>query len=153
MLSHVNIWLIWHFHDNVSSTVTPRNLISVALVMCLFNNVIFKSTFWPFLVQNWKKWVWSKFKDIKLLLNHLLISAKTVFTLVGNSTELGPVIIQLVSPAYNTNLAFLDVAIGKSCINNTRNKVPRTDHVWLVPNLNDYYYMHYYELQLSGISL
>jgi len=37
-------------------------------------------------------------------------------TLVENSTELGMVIVMLASSAYNINLAFLDVVMGKSFI-------------------------------------
>ena len=33
----------------------------------------------------------------------------------------------LASPAYNTNLAFLDVIMGISLINNEKNKGSRTD--------------------------
>lgn len=89
----------------------------VVLVMRLFNNVLLKSSLWLFLVWNCKKWVLSNFKDNKLLLNHSLISAKTVLTLVENSAELGLVIL-LVLSVYNTNLAFLDVVVGTSFINN-----------------------------------
>lgn len=48
----------------------------------------------------------------------IIISAKTVLTLVENSTELGLVVIWLVLSVYNTNLAFLDVVVGMSFINN-----------------------------------
>ena len=71
-----------------------------------------------FLVWNCKKWVLSEFKDNKLLLNDSWISAKTVLTLVENSAELGLVIILLVVSVYNTNLAFLDVVVGMSFVNN-----------------------------------
>jgi hypothetical protein len=47
-------------------------------------------------------------------------------TLVENSMVLGMVII-LASSAYNTNLAFLDFIMGKSFINNEKNKGSRID--------------------------
>jgi len=55
------------------------------------------------------------------------MSAKTVLTLVENSTELGLVIIIPVLWVYNTNLAFLDVTVGKSFIINKKNKGHRFD--------------------------
>jgi len=89
--------------------------------------VIFKSSSWLFLAKNCKKWVISKFKENRLLLNHSLISTKTVLTLLENSTELGLVIIILVSLVYNTNLALLDVTVGISFIINKKNKGQRFD--------------------------
>jgi len=68
-----------------------------------------------------------KFKDNILLLNHSLISAKTLLTSMENSVELGLVIVILVSSAYNTNVAFLDVFMGTSFMNNKKNKGPRID--------------------------
>ena len=113
-----SVWSIWHSHDNVSSIVKPRNIMFVVLVMCLFNIVLLKSCVWLLLVQNCKKWVLSKFKDNKLLLNHSFISGKTVLSLVEKSAELGLVIIILLSSVYNSNLAFLDVVMVTSFINN-----------------------------------
>jgi hypothetical protein len=55
------------------------------------------------------------------------MSTKTVLTSVENSVELGLVIAVLVSSAYNTNVAFLDVIMGTSIINNKKNKGSRLD--------------------------
>jgi len=44
-----------------------------------------------------------------------------------NSVELGLVIVILVFSAYNTSVAFLDVIMGTSFINNEKNKGPRID--------------------------
>jgi hypothetical protein len=68
-----------------------------------------------------------KFKDNKLLLNHSLISPKTILTLVKNSVELGLIVVALVSLVYNTNVAFSDVIMEKSFISNKMNKGPRID--------------------------
>jgi hypothetical protein len=68
-----------------------------------------------------------RFKDSELFLNHSLTSAKTLFNLLTNSIGLGLVIMKLVSSAYNTNLAFLAVTVGKLFIYNKNNKGPRIE--------------------------
>jgi len=104
-LSLDSIWLMWRFHDNVSSMAKPRNFVFMLLVILLFINVIFGSSFWLFFVQNCKYVVLLRFKDNKLFLNHSLTSVRTLFNLLANSVGLGLVIIKLVSSAYSTNLA------------------------------------------------
>ena len=74
---------------------------------------MFKSNFWPFCVQNCKYVVLLKFRNSLFFLNRLLILGNTVFNLLANSIGLGLVIMRLVSSAYNTNLAFLGVTLGK----------------------------------------
>jgi hypothetical protein len=70
--------------------------------------------FLTIIVQNCNYVVLLRFKDNKLFLNHSLKTARTLFNLLANSVGLGLVIIKLVLSAYSTNLALLDVTIGKS---------------------------------------
>jgi len=93
-LSLDSIWLMWRFHDNVSSMAKPRNFVFMLLVILLFINVIFGSSFWLFFVQNCKYVVLLRFKDNKLFLNHSLTSVRTLFNLLANSVGLGLVIIK-----------------------------------------------------------
>jgi len=73
--------------------------------------------FWLFLVENYKYVVELKFRNSKFFLYHSLILAKTIFNLLANSIGLGFVIMRLVSSAYNVNLTFSVVIVGKSlCI-------------------------------------
>jgi hypothetical protein len=61
-----------------------------------------------------------KVQGQQLLLNNSLIPAKKVLTLAESSPDLGLVIIIPKSSAHKTQLALLDVIMGKSDINNKR---------------------------------
>jgi hypothetical protein len=118
---------MWHFHDNVSTIVKPRNFVFLLLVIRLFSNIIFESGIWLFFVRNCKQVVLSRFRDNRLFLNHSLTSAKILLSLLANSVGLGLLIMKMVSSAYNTNLVLLAFTKGKSFMYNRKSKGPRIE--------------------------
>ena len=91
---------MWHFQVNVSSIVRPRNFVSVVLVIWFFNNIIFESIIWLFVVRNCMYVVLLGFSDSRLFLNHSLTSAKTVFSLFANC--IGLVLLTFILRAHQT---------------------------------------------------
>jgi hypothetical protein len=102
------------FHDSELSRVSPRNFILSTVVTFLSLYIMSKLLRELFFVEKCIKWVFSQFKDIKLVLNHFCICWRILLVsflkFIGSGFEM----IKLVSSANKTILLSLFVKEGKS---------------------------------------
>jgi len=102
--------------ESVLSTVKPRNLVLLILVITELKATIRIFISFCFLVKNCKKWVLLQFSVKILLLNQLTVSFITKLILFLNSSKLIFEIIILVSSANNIELATLLMVRERSFI-------------------------------------
>jgi hypothetical protein len=87
---------------------------------------------WLFFVKKCKNLAFSKFRDKKLLWNHLFIPSKAVLILNLNFSESLSEMTMLVSSAYNIGLDTSEITLWRSLIYERKNNGPSIEP-WGIP--------------------
>ena len=115
------------FQERLLLIYSPRNFVSLAILICLSSCLICAVDVHLPLLLNWMKWVLSRFKKSKLDLNHLFSHSKTIMRSLCNWKMFGLVSKILVSSANKIGRALCSAAFGKSVMYTRNNNGPKIE--------------------------